>query len=311
MPNIPAGEFALIDWIRRRTPEHPRVIVGPGDDTAVLAPIGGRVLVTTDMLMDGTCFVLAEAGPQRVGRKAMAVNLSDIAAMAGKPSAAVVSLGLPRDGGRALAEQLFEGMREVVGEFDCPIVGGDTNSWDGQLVISVTIIGEATERGAVLRSGAKVGDWICVTGPLGGSILGRHLDFTPRLREALELHRHADLHAMIDISDGLAKDLHHICEESRCGALVKAESIPIADAARELSARDGRSPLDHALSDGEDFELVFTVSAEDGARLLAEQPISGIRLSHIGSIRTDGYWVEEAGVRRPLDARGFEHALND
>jgi thiamine-monophosphate kinase len=174
----------------------------------------------------------------------------------------------------------------------------------------VTIIGEATERGAVLRSGAKVGDWIFVTGPLGGSILGKHLDFTPRVREALELHRHADLDAMIDISDGLAKDLHHICEESHCGALVKAEGIPIAEAARELATRDGRSPLDHALSDGEDFELVFTVSAEDGARLLAEQPISGIRLSHIGSIVAEGYWIEEAGIRRPLEACGFEHALD-
>jgi thiamine-monophosphate kinase len=310
MPNVPAGEFALIDWIRQRTPEHHRVVVGPGDDTAVLAPLARPLLVTTDMLMDGSCFVLSEAGPRRVGRKAMAVNLSDIAAMAGTPIAAVVSLGLPRDGGSTLAEQLIEGMREVADAFDCPIVGGDTNSWNGPLVISVTIVGEATERGAVLRSGAKVGDWIFVTGPLGGSILGKHLDFTPRVREALELHRHVDLHAMIDISDGLAKDLHHICEESKCGASLVAERIPVSEAARELAARDGRTPLDHALSDGEDFELVFTVSPEDGLRLVREQPIPGVSLCQIGSVVADGYWIEDTGNRRPLEARGYEHALS-
>src|SRR4051794_4271537 len=275
------GEFAYIDWLRRRTPPAAGVLVGPGDDTAVLRPPTRPLLVTTDMLLEGSCFRLAEAGPGRVGRKAIAVNLSDIAAMAGVPTAAVVSVGLPRSGGRELAEDLYLGMREVADAFRVPLVGGDTNSWDGPLSISVTMLGEATERGPVLRSGAEVGDWIMVTGPLGGSILGHHLDFTPRVREAMDLHRAADLHAMIDLSDGLAKDLHHICEESRCGAVLSADAIPITDAARELAARDGRSPLDHALSDGEDFELVFTVSPADGERLLHEQPVPGIKLARV------------------------------
>lgn len=309
MPDNPTGEFALIDWIRRRTPVHPRVLVGPGDDTAVLVSTTRPILLTTDMLLEGSCFLVAEAGAKRVGRKAIAVNLSDIAAMAGRPTAAVVSLGLPRDSGQAIAQQLFEGMREVADAFDCPIVGGDTNSWNGSLVISVTILGEATERGPVCRSGAKPGDWIFVTGPLGGSILGKHLDFTPRVREAMELHRHADLHAMVDISDGLSADLHHICEESQCGALIRAEDIPIADACRELAARDGRAPLEHALADGEDFELAFTVSANDGARLLRDQPIDGIRLYHIGTILPVGYAIEDGGLRRPLEKRGYEHSL--
>lgn len=310
MPIIPGGELAFIDWLRQRTPVHMRVLVGPGDDAAVLAPTERPLLITTDMLLEGSCFVLAEAGARRVGRKAIAVNLSDIAAMAGRPTAAVVSLGLPRDGGRVLGEQLFDGMRAIAAEFDCPIVGGDTNSWNGPLVISVTIVGEASERGPVSRSGAVPGDWIFVTGPLGGSILGKHLDFTPRVREALALHQHADLHALIDISDGLAVDLHHICAESQCGALLNADAIPIAEAARELAQRDGRSRLDHALTDGEDFELVFTVAAIDGERLLREQPISGIRLFHIGAIVDDGYWIEERGVRRMLEPRGYEHALD-
>ena len=304
-----AGEFAYIAWLRRRTPPAAGVVVGPGDDCAVLRPPTRPLLVTTDMLLEGSCFTLAEAGPRRVGRKVIAVNLSDIAAMAGVPTAAVVSVGLPRAGGRELAEELYLGMREMADAFGVPLVGGDTNSWDGPLSISVTVLGEATERGPVSRSGARIGDWVMVTGPLGGSILGRHLDFTPRVREALALHQAADLDAMIDLSDGLAKDLHHICEESRCGAVLLADAIPIADAARELAARDGRSPLDHALSDGEDFELVFTVSPADGERLLREQPVPGIVIARIGEIVEGGYWLERGGKRERLEPRGYEHSL--
>src|SRR6516225_7573048 len=139
------GEFAFINWLRVRTPANRRVLIGPGDDTAALeAPEGGVLLATTDMLLEGSCFRLSEAGPRLVGRKAIAVNLSDIAAMAGIPKAALVSVGLPRQGGRALAEELYLGMREIADMFDTPIVGGDTNSWDGELVISVTLLGQAT-----------------------------------------------------------------------------------------------------------------------------------------------------------------------
>lgn len=299
------GEFAYIDWLRSRTPAAASVLVGPGDDCAVLTPPSRPLLVTTDMLLDGSCFMLSEAGPRRVGRKAMSVNLSDIAAMAGVPIAAVVSVGLPRSGGRKLAEELYLGMREVTDAFNVPLVGGDTNSWEGPLSISVTLLGEATTRGPVLRSGAKVGDWIMVTGPLGGSILGHHLDFIPRVREALRLHEVADLHAMIDLSDGLAKDLHHICEESRCGAVIFADAVPISDAGRELSMRDGKSPLDHALSDGEDFELVFTVSPTDGERLLREEPT----VYRIGVIIAEGYSLERGGKRETLTPTGYEHEM--
>jgi thiamine-monophosphate kinase len=293
------SEFAYIDWLRQRTPPAAGVLVGPGDDTAVLRPPTRPQLVTTDMLLDGSCFILAEAGPRRVGRKAIAVNLSDIAAMAGVPTAAVVSVGLPRTGGRELAEGLYLGMREMADAFGVPLVGGDTNSWDGPLTISLTMLGEATDRGPVLRSGAKIGDWVMVTGPLGGSIRGHHLDFTPRVREALALHEAADLHAMIDLSDGLAKDLHHICEESRCGAVLFAGAIPC----------NAASGVDEALTDGEDFELVFAVSPGDGGRLLRDQPIPGLRLHHIGEIVADGYWLDRNGAREPLAPRGYEHRL--
>jgi thiamine-monophosphate kinase len=259
------------------------------------------------MLLEGSCFLLAEAGPRRVGRKAMAVNLSDIAAMAGVPVAAVVSVGLPRRGGRAVAEELYLGLREVADAFDTAIIGGDTNSWDGPLVISVTLLGEATPRGVVRRSGARPGDRLLVTGPLGGSITGKHLDFTPRVREALQLHAAADLHAMIDVSDGLSADVSHLCEESGCGAVLHAEAIPITDAARDMN--DGLSPLEHALGDGEDFELVFATPPAEARALLQRQPITGVTLADIGECVEQGLWLEQDGVRRSLAPHGYVHHL--
>jgi thiamine-monophosphate kinase len=219
----------------------------------------------------------------------------------------VVSAGLPRRGGRALAEELYRGLREMADAFDTAIVGGDTNSWEGPLVLSVTVLGDAVPPGPVLRSGARPGDWLLVTGPLGGSIRGRHLTFTPRVREALALHRLAALHALIDISDGLAADLNHICEESHCGAVLRAEAIPIHDDARQLG--DAIDLLDHALADGEDFELILAVSPEDGQALLAAQPVPGITLTHIGECVPEGLWLEQAGQRRPLEPRGYVHEL--
>jgi thiamine-monophosphate kinase len=305
----PTGEFAYIDWLRQQTPADPRVLLGPGDDTAALRwPSGSPCLVTTDMLLEGSCFRLAEAGPRLVGRKAMAVNLSDIAAMAGRPVAAVVSVGLPRNGGRALAEELYRGLRQLADAFDTAIVGGDTNSWDGPLVISVTLLGEAAARGPVPRSGARPGDWLLVTGSLGGSILGKHLTFTPRVREALQLHAEAGLHAMIDVSDGLAADVGHICQESRCGAVLWADAIPISTAAR--SVNDGRSALEHALSDGEDFELVLALPASEAQRLVKEQPVPGITLAAIGECIEQGLWLDEGGRRRALEPAGYVHQLD-
>ncbi|AMV25920.1 Thiamine-monophosphate kinase [Gemmata sp. SH-PL17] len=346
MPN----EFEYIAWLRAQTPTDARVRIGPGDDCAALAPPARELLVTTDMLMDGTDFILSEVDPRRVGRKAMAVNLSDIAAMAGVPFAAVVSVALPRptppaprpegkgekepadadaasstevsrvsspfpsgrgDGGVGFAnrfpEQLYLGLRDVADAFGVPIVGGDTNTWANKLVISVTALGETTARGPVRRSGAKPGDWLFVTGPLGGSILGHHLDFTPRVREALLLHEAVELRAMLDISDGLAADLNHICEESNCGAVLVAEAIPISGAARELSHTSGKTPLQHALGDGEDFELVFAVSPTDGAKLLSQPPVPG--LTKIGECVEAGLWIEENGTRKPLAPTGWVHAL--
>jgi thiamine-monophosphate kinase len=303
------GEFDYIDWVRRRTAGNARVPVGPGDDCAVVEPTPGLPwLVTTDMLMEGSHFLLADAGPRLVGRKAMAVNLSDIAAMGGRPVAAVVGVALPRSGTEQLAEELYQGMRALADEFGTAIAGGDTNTWAGALVLSVTLLGEPGPQGPILRSGACPGDWLMITGPLGGSLLGKHLDFTPRIREALALQEHARIHAMIDISDGLAADVNHLCLESRCGAALRAEAIPISDAAQQMN--DARTSLEHALGDGEDFELAFAVGADDGERLLRTQPISGVTLHHVGEfVENCGLILIERGRQRLLPPLGYVHSF--
>jgi thiamine-monophosphate kinase len=253
--------------------------------------------------------VLADVGPEAVGRKALGVNLSDIAAMAGEPVAAVVALALPRIDGAVIAEGLLDGMLPMAESFGLPLVGGDTNAWDGPLVITVTILGQTTDKGACRRSGARPGDVILVTGPLGGSLLGRHLNPTPRIREALALASAVPVHAMIDISDGLAADLGHILEESGdVGAILDAADIPTSADAVAMSGRDGRTPLDHALHDGEDFELCLTVSADAAVRLLANPPCP---LYRVGRITTEsGLRLASHGHVEAIVMRGFDHLVD-
>jgi thiamine-monophosphate kinase len=302
------SEFAYIDWIRARTASHPAVPLGIGDDAALLrlSP-PGECLVTVDMLMEGVDFRLPEADPQLIGRKALAVCLSDIAAMAGWPLAAFVGVALPRKGGRRLAEGVHAGIEALAREFDVAIAGGDTNSWDGPLVLSVTLLGQPTGSGPVRRSGAQVGDWIMVTGDFGGSIGGRHFSFQPRVAEALALHEAVRLHAMIDVSDGLAADLYHVLDESQKGAVVRAADAPVSDAARTLGEKP---PLERALGDGEDFELLFTVSEADGRRLLAKPPFE-TRLTHIGEITAERgcRLIAADGRSSPLERLGWVHEI--
>jgi thiamine-monophosphate kinase len=302
----PVGEFGLIAWIRERSRAGDQVALGIGDDCASLRfRTGSEVLVTTDMLMDGRHFRLGETNPEAIGYKALAVNLSDIAAMAGVPVAAFVAVALPRNSAVPIAQGLLAGMKPLLEKFGVSLAGGDTNAWDGPLVVTVTLLGETTPFGAVRRSGAKAGDAILVTGPLGGSLLGRHLRPSPRIDEALAIHQTTQLHAMIDISDGLASDLGHILEESGgLGATLDASSIPIHDDAR----RSGGDPLERALHDGEDFELCFTLSQDEANRLLASPP-GGVELSQVGTIEAEpGLRLRHPdGTIIPLVARGFDH----
>ena len=309
----PLREFVLIDWIRERTPRDPaRVPIGIGDDAAAITTSPGRpVLVTVDMMLEGVHFDLKEATPRQVGRKAMAINLSDIAAMAGMPTAAVVSVGLKRSAAGDVARELYAGLEEMAAEFGVAVVGGDTTSWTKGLAVSVTVLGEPTGRGPVRRRGAGGGDAIVVTGSFGGSILGKHLAFTPRVGEAMSIHAMVELTAMIDASDGLAADLRHVLTESGCGAVLRAADVPVAEAAHQRSRQTGRTALEHALGDGEDFELIMTMPASSVETLLRHPPMD-VPLSVIGYVAGDmpaGRIVLEQpdGSREDIDPSGYEH----
>lgn len=304
-------EAELLAWLRERIPPHRRVRLGPGDDAALVEwPDGGDLVATVDMLMDGVDFVLANVDPRRAGRKALAVNLSDLAAMAAAPVAALVALALPQQGGLQLAQQLYEGLLPLADQFDIPIAGGDVNSWDGPLVISVTALGRPGPRGPLTRSGARPGDAILVTGELGGSIRGRHLDFTPRVREASTLRERYELHAAIDVSDGFALDLSRIAQASGVGAVVRLDRLPISAAARALAAAagQGRSALDGALADGEDFELILAAPPDAARQMLADSLLT-VPLHLVGEFtEAPGVWqIDAAGQRTPLAPRGWQH----
>jgi thiamine-monophosphate kinase len=312
-PHQTLGEFTLIDWIRQR--EGPQVSpwtkLGIGDDCAILdVKRAGDLLVTTDMLMDGRHFRLAQDGARAVGYKALGVNLSDIAAMAGVPRACVVAVALPRTDATDVAQEIHAGMHELAVRFGVDLVGGDTNAWDGPLVISVTLLGEATSRGAIRRAGARPGDAILVSGPLGGSLFaGRHLCPEPRIAEALAVHETVPIRALIDISDGLSSDLGHILTESGgLGAILDLAAIPIHPDAYEMSKGDGTPALDHALNDGEDFELCLVVAEADAARLLAAPPAPA-QLFRVGTVtEVPGLLLRGAdGTERAIVPMGFDH----
>jgi thiamine-monophosphate kinase len=229
--------------------------------------------------------------------------------MAARPVAAVAAVALPRKSAVEVVRGLHAGMAEVASQFGVALVGGDTNAWDGPLVVCVTLLGETVGRGVVTRSGAKAGDVIFVTGPLGGSLLGRHLRPTPRVAEALALNEAIALHALIDISDGLAADLGHILDESGgLGALLEEAAIPVHPDAVEMSRLDGRPTIDHAMNDGEDFELCVVIGPDDASRLEAS-PIPSVNLIRIGQVISEpGLRMRDSrGLTRIVEPAGFDH----
>jgi thiamine-monophosphate kinase len=293
------AESDYIEWIRGLDHGSPLCEIGVGDDLAALKwPAADLLLVGVDQVIDGVHFNSAAHTPQQIGRKAMNRNLSDCAAMGCLPTAALAAVALPKDFSVDRAKQLYRGLREAGDLFDCPVVGGDTATWDGKLVLSVTILGRSAGQKLITRSGAKPGDNIFVTGPLGGSILGRHLTFEPRVALGRRIAPIAS--AMIDLSDGLSRDLTHICRASAVGAQIDSNLIPIHPDAQELSNRDKIPPLDHALNDGEDYELLFTSAApeiEGAIRIGQTTPEPAILLR------------DSAGTLHPLEPRGWEHRL--
>jgi thiamine-monophosphate kinase len=307
-------ELDFVNWLSTHLPPSPLLRVGIGDDAAVLASRNNAdIVITTDTVTDGVDFLLDQVDPKLVGHKALGVNLSDLAAMAAEPVAAVVSIVLPRNGAAGcdalhLAQELYRGMLSLADRFNCIIAGGDTNTWDGQLVISVTALGRTTPRGPLTRTGAKPGDALLVTGQLGGSILGRHLHVEPRIREALLLHERYELHAGMDISDGLALDASRLATASRCGMALRLDSIPISPDAKKLATTSGRTAIDHALSDGEDFELLLAAPPHAAEQILADQPLD-ISLTRIGTcVEQPGLWqIDAQGSTKPLLPTGYQH----
>jgi len=301
-------EFDLIRWIRRAAPADASVVVGIGDDAALVRAHGPSTLVTTDMVIEGVHFAAGGATPREVGWKAMARNVSDIAAMGGRSTFAVAAAALPRGWSEADARELVLGLLDCANQFGIRLVGGDIAATPGPLIVTVTLLGDLEGRPPILRSGARVGDAILVTGSLGGSLLGKHLRFRPRQAEGLALAERYAPHAMIDISDGLARDLHNVLDASRVGARLWAADIPLSDDARRAAQASGRSPLDHALGDGEDYELLFTLDPATAGVLLADQPFD-VPVAQIGEVTPSGaLLILPDGSERPLEPSGWEHA---
>lgn len=299
------SELELLRWIRARLPRRDgRIVVDSGDDAAVVRGVRGLWAFKIDSVLEGVHFDGRIARPEEVGHKAIARPLSDLAAMGAVPAFALAAIAIPRRTPESEVRRVILGMERTARRFGTAIVGGDLASHGGGLALSVALLGRVRGGPPLRRSGARPGDVLAVTGTLGGSLLGKHLRFVPRVREAQAIRRRFRVRAMIDVSDGLLRDLGHLCEESGVGAVLDEARIPISAAARAMARRDGRSALDHALADGEDYELLFALPAEEGpalerarlGRVIGRAERSpGLRLR-----RRDGREVR-------LEPRGWEH----
>lgn len=303
------NEFDWIDWIRRRAVPPPRGWVGIGDDAAVF-PAKGGLVASTDTIVDGIDFDAAVA-PGRAGRKALAINLSDLAAMGAAPTAFLLTLGVPPAWNGPRLRAFVAGLLKLAREYRLPCLGGDLTS-AGQFFCSLTIFGAPPPGGALLRSGARPGDRLFVTGRLGGSILGRHCAFRPRVEEAQWLARHFRPSAMLDVSDGLAQDLGHLLRASGCAARLDLERIPVSADARRRHGPPERALLG-ALADGEDFELLFAVRTAVAEALTTrwKAAFPRVRLTGIGRIeagRPAIRWFRD-GERQPdfIAPAGYRH----
>lgn len=269
------------------------------------------ILFKTDAVVEGIHFPSATS-PQKVGHKALGRCLSDIAAMAGTPNAALVTLGLPRDFDPHYLDGVYAGLNALARRYDVAIAGGETTTNPERLFVSISLLGWVSRGKALLRSGAEPGDAIFVTGDLGGSLEAKHLEFEPRLTEARWLAQHFPIHAMLDLSDGLAGDLPHILKASGVGAELLASAIPISREARQAakSAAPAKTPLLAALTDGEDFELLFTLASRDAVALLDawKKQFESTPLSCIGKItQTAGIAIRDKQGLRRLTVHGYEH----
>jgi len=290
------GEFGLIKRMTKQIRTDSSVLKGIGDDCAVIKWTKEKYLLfTTDTIIEGVDFKDKD-DPYLIGRKALAINLSDIAACGGIPKYCLVSLALPERTKVEVCDRIYSGINHLAEQYGINIVGGDLSA-SKILTVNISLIGFVEKKRLVLRSGAKSGDVIFVTGGLGGSISGKHLAFRPRLKEARFLVKNFKINSMIDISDGLVQDLGHILDESKAGAVIYEDLIPINQQARGLQ---------DALYSGEDFELLFTLSLKESKKLTRKNPYF-IPIGHIAQKQSGFSLLTKSGRQKKLDIRGFRH----
>ncbi len=329
------GEFALIDRVQQilQLPAHSssQVVKSIGDDCAVVQPSPEtEIIVTTDTQEEDVHYRLDWSTPADIGWRCMAVNVSDIAAMAGRPLGAVVALSLPPSLDVAFVDGLYTGMQALASDMVCPIIGGNMTKASGRVSVTITILGEVPKGRAIYRSGARPGDEIWVTGTLGGAKAGlevllkpeavsgapteyalrRYRRPRPRLQEALFLRQHASLNSLLDISDGLSGDLHHVCEASGVSAQIEAEAVPIHDDTRQIAHALKVDPLAYALNGGEDFELCLTAAPGQIDRVRADfEQQFPCGLTRVGRISAGiaVTLIAADGWEKVLPARGYDH----
>ncbi|MFH1063005.1 MAG: thiamine-phosphate kinase [Candidatus Omnitrophota bacterium] len=294
------GEFNFISAIAKKRLSHKAVVKGIGDDAAVVSiSKSDCLLFTADMLIEDVHF-LKTAKPQAIGHKAIACSISDIAAMGGLPLYAIVSVAFPKNLDSDFAKKIYSGMQKTAAKFSVDIIGGDTNASE-KIIIDVFLCGQVKRKELVLRSKAKTGDCIFVTGSLGGSQSGGHLSFTPRVAEARFLASNYPINAMIDISDGLIADLGHILNQSKKGAILEQQNIPIHPKAR---------CWEDAFYVGEDFELLFSLPEKAARKLRLNWPFKKVQLSYIGRITAETAELKllnKEGKLNKIKPGGYRH----
>jgi thiamine-monophosphate kinase len=326
------GEFGLIARIQQILPPatHPDLILGIGDDTAVIRQDDQRViLITCDIQIQNQHFRLKHTPPYQLGRRAMAVNLSDIAAMGGQPTFALVSLGLPKSFPGGDFDALFQGLRDELAQFSALIIGGNLSHSEKDLIIDITLMGEACAGQFITRSGARPGDRIFVTGEPGAAGAGLILlekfgtafpaEFTrlvekhrrpiPRIEAGQRIAQSGQATAMIDVSDGLAGDLSHLCTMSQVGAEICENQLPLAQDIQAVATLAGKPALEIVLHSGEDYELLFTLKADTPEAMLRSMAHeTGVTLTEIGKIIPEsGFFIRSANQRTPLSPTGWDH----
>lgn len=326
-----AGEFGVLDRIRKIFPAPgERIVIGIGDDAALIRSRPEySIILTTDALAEKVHFDLQYVPLEALGWKSLAVNLSDVAAMGGRPVCCLVTIGIPDRWSVEDVLKLYKGISRGADRYRCPVAGGDTVRTSAESFISITVMGEVRAGRELRRSGALPGDLLCVTGELGAARTGlevlqagteaagdyrfsisRFLEPKPRLDEGVFLAGELEPTSMIDISDGLASEIRHLCEESGCGCIVLEEDVPIAEESRLWSLQKGYSPVQFAMESGEEYELLFTVNP-DRMELYSKNrhPGDAVPFSVIGEMKpmNEGIRMRRGSETHPMIFMGWDH----